>query len=111
MVRPMTPSSKRAAAARTPTWSPGSKLYSLSRIPHQLPAQCGGYDLGASHVETRNRLLHEIGYVDGTQLCDRDLTTAEAKVEKRNNRPVIYDRLTRQRPGDANAAKHMLFNR
>jgi hypothetical protein len=42
--------------------------------------------------------LHEIGYVDGTQLCERDLTITKAEVQKiPDNWPVIYYRLTRQR--------------
>jgi hypothetical protein len=67
----------------------------ITRIGEKRP-QCGGHDLRASHVETRNPLLHEIGHVDGTQLCERDLTIIETKTEKiSDNWPVIYDRLMR----------------
>jgi hypothetical protein len=59
--------------------------------------------------------LHEIGYVDGTQLCERDLTITEAEVEKiPDNWPVIYDRLARQRPRVLQiplVCLHMLFYR
>lgn len=75
----------------------------------------GGYDLRASHVEPRNPLSYEIGHVDGTQLCERDLPLTETEVEKISNGwPVIYDRLTRQPTCVSQillVCQHMLFYR